>query len=116
MALVKTIINNNYNQLIIMANIAKNLKKMEIGNPLINLELFSLYDIYQAAKTDEELCDAYKTILDAVEGSQLAETLVYAMISYSTGAYENPLYMHVEREITKHNILVENENRLRNRG
>lgn len=64
-----------------MANV---IKKLEFGNPLINLELFRLYDIYQEAKTDEEIANAYHEILNAVEGSAVAERMVYAMISYST--------------------------------
>lgn len=82
-----------------MANITKNLKKIEVGNPLINLELWSLYDIYQAANTDEELAKAYHTILNAVQGSDLAERLVYDMICFSTSQDENSLYFLMQKTL-----------------
>lgn len=75
-----------------MSKIVNNLKKIEVNNPLVNLELFKLHDIYQEAKTDEELVKAYHTILNAVEGSELAETLTYDMIAFSTSQSISPIY------------------------
>ena len=78
------------------------LKKIEVGNPLINLELFILYDIYQEAKTDEELVKAYHTILNAVEGSEIAEQFVYSMIAFSTNKDEDPLYYLMQQTLRDH--------------
>lgn len=77
-----------------MANV---IKKLEFGNPLINLELFRLYDIYQEAKTDEEIANAYHEILNAVEGSAVAERMVYAMISYSTQKNVDDIFMFINQ-------------------
>lgn len=85
-----------------MANVTKNIKKIEVGNPLINLELWSLYDMYQSAKTDEELVKVYHTILNAVEGREMAEGFAYAMIAYSTGMDEDPIYFLMQQTLRDH--------------
>ncbi|MBD0822609.1 hypothetical protein [Aestuariibaculum marinum] len=75
------------------------LKKIEVGNPLINLGLFNLYDKHQEAKNDEQLANFYHHLLDSVEGSEIAEQLTFAMIAYSTGIDINPLIlMTLERD------------------
>lgn len=73
-----------------MANL---LKKIQIGNPLINLGLMNLYDQHELAKTDEELAAFYHHMLDSVEGSKVAESFAYSMISYSTGVNINPIML-----------------------
>lgn len=82
-----------------MNNNANLLKKIEIGNPLLNLGLNSLYDHYQKAKTDEEIASSYHHILNCVEGSDVAEGMTYAMIRFSTNDYEEPLLNFVLKTI-----------------
>ena len=71
-----------------MANL---MKKIQIGNPLINLGLFKLYDEHEQIKTDEELANFYHKLLNACEGSEVATSMTYAMIAFSTGLNINPL-------------------------
>lgn len=66
------------------------LKKIQVGNPLINLGLMKLYDEYQSTKNDEELASFYHRALTICEGSQIATSLLFAMMSYSTGIDFNP--------------------------
>ena len=73
-----------------MANL---LKKIQIGNPLINLGLMDLYDKHELAKTDEEIASFYHHLLDSVEGSEVAEAFTYSMISFSTGVNINPIML-----------------------
>ncbi|WP_142783394.1 hypothetical protein [Changchengzhania lutea] len=75
------------------------LKKIEVGNPLINLGLFNLYDAHQETKTDEDLANFYHHLLSCVEGSEVAEKITYAMISYSTGMDVNPVYLEMQKQI-----------------
>lgn len=83
---------------------AKVLKKIEVGNPLINLGLLSLYDKHEAAKTDEELASFYHELLSATEGSELATKFAWAMIEFSTGATVGRLTCEIS------NILQQDEN------
>ncbi len=66
------------------------LKKIQIGNPLINLDLTKLYDEHQSTTTDKELSDFYHRALTLCEGSEVATRFLYAMISFSTGIDFNP--------------------------
>lgn len=87
-----------------MANV---LKKIEVGNPLINLGLMALYDLHQKVVTDDQLAKFYHLMLDATEGSSLATSFAYAMLSYSTG--ENgtfQLFEAMESTIEEHNAKV----------
>lgn len=79
-----------------MANL---LKKIEVGNPLINLGLHPLFEDYESVRTDEELVKVYHHILNSVEGSELAENLVYSMIAYSTSMDVNPVYFLMQQTI-----------------
>lgn len=71
-----------------MANV---LKKIEIGNPLINLGLTSLYEEHELIETDEELVRFYHKVLTITEGLDVATSMTYAMIAFSTGLNINPL-------------------------
>lgn len=73
-----------------MANV---LKKIHIGNPLINLGLMTLYAEYERIETDEELVKFYHKLLSATEGLQVATGMTYAMIDYSVGKSFNPLIL-----------------------
>lgn len=65
------------------------LKKIEVGNPLYNLGLHKLLDEHDATQTDEELATFYHKLLSATEGSSIATSFTYAMISFSTGINYN---------------------------
>lgn len=71
------------------------LKKMEVGNPLINLGLLKLYDEHQACTTDEELANFYHKFLSCAEGSSIAMNFAYGMIAFSTDQYDDPLLDYV---------------------
>lgn len=66
------------------------LKKINIGNPLINLGLMKLYEEHERIETDEELASFYHKLLSAMEGLELATGMTYAMIAFSTGVDFNP--------------------------
>lgn len=74
------------------------LKKIEVGNPLYNLGLHKLLDEHDATQTDEELATFYHRLLSVTEGSSLATSFAYAMISFSTGIDFNPQIL-LENEI-----------------
>ncbi len=75
----------------------KVLKKIEVGNPLINLGLLKLYDEHQACRTDEQLSDFYHSLLTCVEGNSLAESFAYGMIAWSVGEnIADEVYLLVE--------------------
>lgn len=67
------------------------LKKIQVGNPLINLGLMGLYDEHQAAKTDEELAAFYHNFLTCAEGSTIAESFAYSMMAFSCDTYMDSL-------------------------
>ena len=67
------------------------LKKIQIGNPLINLGLMKLYYEHEALQTEEQLIEFYYKLLNACEGSEVATSVAYMMIAYSTGIDSNPL-------------------------
>lgn len=67
------------------------LKKIQIGNPLINLGLMKLYYEYEALQTEEDLIEFYYRLLNATEGSEVATSVAYMMISFSIGMDVNPL-------------------------
>ena len=84
-------------------NKANLLKKIQFGNPLINLGLQSLYDKYQNSFTDEEIANVYNHILNCVEGSTTAENMVYSMIAFSTCKDRNPVYQLMINTINDEN-------------
>lgn len=86
-----------------MANL---LKKIEVGNPLYNLELFELLEKYEEAQTDEELAKVYHEILHSVEGRKVAESMTHAMIAYSVGTTNNQIYMYMNELIENHNTII----------
>jgi len=62
------------------------LKKITIGNPLINFEMFDELDEYESLKTDSEIADFYHKMLNAINGkSSLLESFLWEMINFSTG-------------------------------
>lgn len=88
------------------------LKKIEIGNPLINLEMWNLYDEYQTITTDEELAAFYHKCLDILEVFQMCNrnmpvflSSIYSMIAFSTNVDANPLYLLMQK------TLISDENR-----
>lgn len=74
-------------------------KKIQVGNPLFNLGLTKLLEEYESAKTDEEIVTCYNRILTCVEGSTIAEALVYDMIAFSTGIDVNPVYLLMQKTL-----------------
>lgn len=83
---------------------AKLLKKIEVGNPLINLGLMDLYDRYEKINTDEELANFYHKLLSFTEGSTLATKFAWAMIEFSTGSTVGSIVCEIS------NILSKDEN------
>lgn len=86
-----------------MANL---LKKIEVGNPLINLEMWALYEEHQAIKTDEQLANFYHKLLNINEVFYICnrknptfENFIYSMISFSTNVDVNPLYFLMQQTI-----------------
>lgn len=82
-----------------MAKLLKNLKKIEVGNPLINLEMWNLYEEHELIKTDEDLANFYHMLLDVQDVLHMCnrkmpvfESAVYKMIDYSSGTDVNPLF------------------------
>lgn len=65
------------------------LKKIEIGNPLHNMGMEEELIEYDLCQTDEELAGLYHKLLDKLDKEEdrrsLKESMVYAMISFSTG-------------------------------
>jgi len=91
-----------------MANL---LKKIQIGNPLINLEMLDLYEEHEAITTDEQLAKFYNKLLDIQEVLHLCnrrmpifEACTYNMIAFSTGKSENILIMEMNRVIHDESI------------
>ena len=89
-----------------MANLVK---KIEVGNPLINLELWKLYKEHQLIQTDEDLANFYHKLLDIQEvfymcnrKNQLFEDFTYSMIAFSTSQDENPLYYLMQQTLRDH--------------
>ena len=66
------------------------LKKITIGNPLINFRKQEEYKKYQSIQTDEELAAFYHKLLDECKDEQTTyESFLFAMIGYSTGVNIN---------------------------
>lgn len=65
------------------------LKKITIGNPLINFGMREDYEAYQKIKTAEELAAFYHRMLDETENRPLVQQSIYAMITFSTGVNIN---------------------------
>lgn len=87
----------------------KILKKIEVGNPLINLEMWNLYSEHEALKTDEQLASFYHKLLDILEvfhmcnrKNPLFESFIYSMIAFSTGQDESPLYFLMQQTLRDH--------------
>lgn len=86
------------------------LKKIEVGNPLINLEMWQLYEEHELINTDQGLVDFYHKLLDILEVFEMCnrrnpvfEAFIYQMISFSTGADINPLYVLMQQTLYEHN-------------
>ena len=62
-----------------------NLKKIFVGNPLGNLEMWEAVDAYNDLQDDEQLANFYHAQLDAFEERPFGESAIYGMINYSTG-------------------------------
>lgn len=91
-----------------MANL---LKKIQIGNPLINLEMWNLYEEHEAIQTDEQLANFYNKLLDIQEvfhycnrKMPVLEAFTYNMIAFSTGESESSLIMEMNRVIHDESI------------
>jgi len=100
-----------------MAKLLKNLKKIEVGNPLINLEMWNLYEQHEIVQTDEQLADFYHMLLDVQDVLYMLnrrmpvfENQTYKMIDFSSHRDENPLYMLIQSTIHEYNQKVNNEN------
>lgn len=64
----------------------KLMKKLTIGNPLANFEMWNELEEYESIETPEELGAFYHRILDNCKPEQtMLERFIYAMIDYSTG-------------------------------
>jgi len=63
-----------------------NLKKIKVGNPLQNLQMWEWLDAYNLAQDDEQLARVYHNLLDLAEKENrtMLESIVYAMITFST--------------------------------
>jgi hypothetical protein len=63
-----------------------NLKKIKVGNPLQNLEMWEWLDAYNLAENDEQLARLYHNLLDHAEATEntLLESITHSMIVYST--------------------------------
>lgn len=68
---------------------SKLLKKVQIGNPLINFGLHNEAQIYDLIQNDEQLATFYHKMLDMSEDRPLVEQTIYAMIGFSTGVNIN---------------------------
>ncbi len=79
------------------------LKKIEVGNPLVNLGLWKLYDEHQACRTDEQLAAFYHRLLTCSEGSTLTMSFAYQMIAFSQGMDKSPLFEIMDQLIEEHN-------------
>lgn len=62
------------------------LKKIIVGNPLINFGIRKEVELYDNAKTDEEIANCYHLLLDRYGHRPLVRKWIYLMIDYSTGA------------------------------
>lgn len=60
------------------------LKKVQVNNPLLLFGMHKRAEQYEKIDTDKELIDFYHKLLDEVENSTF-RSIIYAMISYSTG-------------------------------
>jgi hypothetical protein len=61
------------------------LKKITIGNPLINLGLNNEAEIYEELSSDEEIANFYHRLLDNCPSERTTlESFIYAMIFFST--------------------------------
>lgn len=70
----------------------KVLKKVTIGNPLYNYELFDELELYDSCQTDEELAEMYHDLLDLADHFEktgqphtVLRESIYSMIAFSTG-------------------------------
>lgn len=88
---------------------AKLLKKIEVGNPLINLEMWNLYEEHESLKTDQELADFYHKMLDIIEVLHMInrinpvfEAFVYNMIAFSTSTDVNPVFFLMQQTLRDH--------------
>lgn len=69
-----------------MANVQKmTMKKIVVGNPLINFRMEKEYEEYEAIQSDDELVSFFHKMLDKCQGRPLLERFIYAMISFSVG-------------------------------
>lgn len=67
------------------------LKKISIGNPLINFQMWEELDEYEKITTDEELAAFHHKLLNnCPEERTTLIGFIYAMIAYSTGVNINP--------------------------
>lgn len=82
------------------------LKKMEVGNPLVNLEMWELYKEHEAITNDEQLADFFHKLLNIIEvfymcnrKNPVFEAFVYSMIAYSTSMDVNPVYFLMQQTL-----------------
>lgn len=61
------------------------LRKIQVGNPLYNLELTEDAEAYDNCETDEQLTNWFHTMLEKHQGRTMVEAFVNAMIAYATG-------------------------------
>lgn len=78
---------------------ANNLKKIEVGNPLYNLEMWDWLDAYDLAQDDEQLARVLHNLLDEAEKQNrpVLRSAVFSMITFSTGMSINP-YMLIPHD------------------
>ena len=70
------------------------LKKITIGNPLINFGKQEEFRRYQEIDNDEELAKFYHQLLDECPEKQTTyESFIYAMIGFSTGVNINTKHL-----------------------
>jgi hypothetical protein len=78
-----------------MANL---LKKIEVGNPLINFGLYHSYDLYMKIDNDESHVKFLHDVLNNVgEDRAMVRSFIYVMMSHAIGN-EN-LHLKLSREI-----------------
>ena len=66
------------------------LKKLTVGNPLINLHLWDDLDTYEAIKSDSELVNWFHSMLDRYSHRPLVCSFINAMINHATGHKVEP--------------------------
>lgn len=81
MALNKT--SNSITNLTPYKSMANLLNYMEVGNPLINFELWDDYDDYNEIKDDRSLVDWYHQMLEKHSHRPLVISFLYAMMSHA---------------------------------